>query len=97
MSRDRPRDFLVSKICGNAKPINPSLAARQKISRLPGFGSIRFDFVIGTGRNYEFLFPIAVEVAEYQIEGAVGIADPSFEVGHDILAGVESHLGKFGG
>src|SRR5205823_3900553 len=50
------------------------------------------DAVVGSQREVQFLFQIAVEVAEQQAEAAVRVWKPAFECAGDTLSRIVSRL-----
>jgi hypothetical protein len=90
--RQCPDNFFGSKVCRYTKPIEPTLAPRQEIRRLPGVGTARLNVIVWAWLNDEFFLPIPVEVTEHKVESAIWISDPSFEVGNHILTRIESDL-----
>src|SRR5262245_16917716 len=90
--RDGPHDFLLAEVLGYTNAIDESLPPREEEGRLARVRSAEFDRVVGSGRNREILLPVAIEIAEHQIEGAVGIPDPPLEIRDDALTGVEADI-----
>ena len=64
--------------------------------RLTLVGAARLHVVVRTDGNVELFVPIAVEIPESQIEGAVRICFPPVERRRHILAGPERGLAQDG-
>src|SRR5579872_351270 len=59
---------------------------------LAAIRTARFDAVVGTNRNVQFLLEIAIVVADQETESSVRILEPAFVGGGDALARVVARL-----
>src|SRR5713226_572331 len=92
---DRPyQSFVDRPVLGHTDPKNPGLASWQEVGRLSAVGSARHDRVVWTRWNDEFLFSIAVEVPEHEVERFIGILDPTLEVGRNVPSGRKLDVGN---
>ena len=71
---------------GHAHAEHEAVAARQEARRLALIRTARLDVVVGADRDVELFFPVAVHVAEQEVERAVGVQFPAFERRRRILA-----------
>src|SRR5439155_7410230 len=92
IGRDRPGENLFAEIGGHAHAEHPTLTPWQEVRRLTAIRRARRERVVRARRNRELLLPIAVEVAEDQVEAVVRVANPSLEIGYDVLPRREFRL-----
>src|SRR5205085_3813465 len=74
-----PGKFPVAEICWHLDREDAPLPAGQEMGGLAVVWSAGLDAVVGSDRDVQFLFQIAVVVAEQQAEGAVRVWKPAFE------------------
>ena len=85
---ERPDHFLLSQVRRHRHREQLPVEAGIEVGRLAAIRSGRLDLVLGADRNRQFLDVIAIQVAEEQIEAAIGVLRPAFEDRLDGLARV---------
>ena len=80
-----PRERLVDEVLRDGDLEDVLVAARHEVRRLPAIAA-RLERVVGPDRDVDFLFVVAVHVAEPHVEGAVGIDVEPFVHRRDGLA-----------
>ena len=93
---DRPDELLVTPVGRHAHAEGETLAPRIEERRLSPVGVTRLEVVVGTDRDIEVLFVVAVQVPEEHVEAAVGVLLPPFEDRLEILAAVIGLRGRGG-
>jgi hypothetical protein len=73
-----PRETLVAEIARQLHHERAPLPAAQEVRRLPLIGPAGLDAVARPDRDIEFLFGVAIEVADERIGAAVLAVEPAF-------------------
>jgi hypothetical protein len=89
---ESPDQLVLSEVCGNAYCEHSPLTACEEVCRLALIGSTAIDAIVGPDRNIQFLFRIAIEVPEDQVERSIRILEPTFERAGDARAGFVDRL-----
>src|SRR5206468_11424668 len=80
---DRPGELRVAEILRHRNREDAPLAPRQKMRRLTVVGPARLDAIVRPDGNVDHLFQVAIEVADEEVDAAVGLVEPAFEgAGH---------------
>src|SRR5690349_17309553 len=96
IDRKRPGDLVRAEIAGYLHHEQTPLPARQEVSRLAAIRTARLDPIVGTDRNVQLLPGISIEIAQQQIEAAVGILEPALERASDVRARFVGRLERQG-
>ena len=92
VDRQRPDDLPVAEVGRHVDPEDEAVAARLEQRRLPQVRPARLHAVVRADRDERFFVPVAVEVAEGQVERSVRALLPAVEGGGDVLAGAVHDL-----
>ena len=92
VDRQRPDDLAVAEVGGHVDAEDEPVTARLEERRLPLVRPARLQVVVRADRHERLLVPVAVEVAEGQVERAVRALLPAVEGRRDVLAAAVDHL-----
>ncbi len=82
-----PGQLVRTEIRGHLHGEQAPLAAGQKMGRLALIGTTRLNAIVWSDREINFLFRIAVEIAEQQAEAPIRVLEPTFKRTGDARAG----------
>jgi hypothetical protein len=76
---ERPREPLLPEVFRHRNREDAPLASRQEVSWLTLIGPAWVNPVVRTDRNINRLFRVPIEIADEQLEGAVGALVPALK------------------